>query len=257
MPGMSAVLASLQEFCGKVVRRWYAFGVGVIGGILGVVSAVYGDIQKPPPKPAPPPPPLIPLWFWLTLLTAGFLVAIVWAFHDVRMERDTALAEIERRFGTVRYAFTFGGAGAHVRKHADGDTWDVEVWVTFTSSSVEPVRYTLEELTAIIDGQRSEEDDSVYQHTAVVPPHGEANALCPPVRNVSMPWQDASVEFTIRYGHPEGQLRHRKSQTYILMIQRNLGLPDEVLGLSALLLRNPEVEDVNSDQPSRGIGRAV
>src|SRR5204863_6123477 len=33
------LLASLREFCSKVVRHWYAVVVGVIGGVLGLASA--------------------------------------------------------------------------------------------------------------------------------------------------------------------------------------------------------------------------
>jgi hypothetical protein len=216
----------------------------VVGGSVGALAAWLADVSW-----------LLAALLALLCLFVSYAVSAYGLWDKADRARKDTLAEIEHRLGTLRYAFTFGGAGARVRKHADGDTWDIEVWVTFTSSSAEPIRYTVEELTVIIDGQRSEEDDSVYRHSAVVPPHRDANALCPLVRNVSMPWQYASVEFTIRYGHAEGELRHRQSQTYMLMIQKILGRPNEVIELSALLVKNPEVEDVDSDYPSRGTGR--
>jgi hypothetical protein len=76
------VLASLREFWLKVIRHFYVLVVGVIGGILGLASGVYGDFQ------APGASPLVPLWVWLPLFAVGYGVAVIWAFHDVRMERD-------------------------------------------------------------------------------------------------------------------------------------------------------------------------
>jgi hypothetical protein len=46
------------------------------------------------------------------LLAGGFLVAIFRAFHDVRMKRDRALAEMKRRFDAMRYAFRYAGISA-------------------------------------------------------------------------------------------------------------------------------------------------
>jgi len=89
LPRVRDVMASLREFFLKVVRHVYAVVVGVIGGVLGVVSAIYADLQKPSAKPSAA---LVPLWIWLPLLAAGFLIAIIWAFHDVRVERDVMKA---------------------------------------------------------------------------------------------------------------------------------------------------------------------
>jgi hypothetical protein len=75
------VLASLREFLLKVFHHIYVLVVGVIGGILGLASAVYGDFQQPGASP------LVPLWVWLPLFALGYGVAVIWAFHDVRMER--------------------------------------------------------------------------------------------------------------------------------------------------------------------------
>ena len=81
---MRDVLASLREFGVKVFRHVYVLVVGVIGGILGLASAVYSDFQKPGASS------LVPLWVWLPLFAIGCGVAVIWAFHDVRMQRDAA-----------------------------------------------------------------------------------------------------------------------------------------------------------------------
>src|SRR5438876_114522 len=114
------MLASLREFGGKVGRRWYAVVVGVIGGVLGLVSAVYTAAN---PRGAS----LVSLLVWLPLLAGGFLVAIIWAFHDVRMERNVATQErdavrkeIEDRFSRLRDAFQFAEGEDLTPLRADG-----------------------------------------------------------------------------------------------------------------------------------------
>lgn len=77
---MRDYLLSLQ-LVRRVIQHGNAIVVGVIGGLLGIVSGIYGDMN---PKSAP----LIPVWLWLTLIAAGTLAAITCAFHDVRLERD-------------------------------------------------------------------------------------------------------------------------------------------------------------------------
>ena len=100
------LLTSLREFCSRVVRHVYSFGVGVVGGVLGVISAVYSDVR-------PKAPTLIPLWVWLSLLSGGFLVATFRAFNDVRVERDEARSETKWRFDVALCTST-GGRTGHV-----------------------------------------------------------------------------------------------------------------------------------------------
>jgi hypothetical protein len=83
---MRDYLLSLRELVRRVVQHGFAIVVGGIGGVLGIVSAVYGAIN---PKAVSP----IPVQLWVTLIFAGTLAAIVSAFHDVRVERDLATAK--------------------------------------------------------------------------------------------------------------------------------------------------------------------
>lgn len=82
VPGVRDFLASLWEFALKLISHLYVVVVAVIGGILGIVSEVGSDFQTPGASP------LVPLWVWLPLFGIGYGVAVIWAFHDVRMERD-------------------------------------------------------------------------------------------------------------------------------------------------------------------------
>lgn len=214
---MRDVVASLREFCGKIIRHWFAVVVGVIGGSLGVATSLVAAVK---PKA---PPFVIPLWVWLPLLAGGFLVAIFRAFHDVRMERegmraqrDAARAEIERRFAALRYALAVGALGARITRNADGETWDVAPWITFTNSSDEPLWLSFEELVITIDGQRAGEGWGFLVDGAPVPPRSDASVECPCVRGAAVPWQEAVLHFTVSYGHPQGTLRHRAHQRYRL-----------------------------------------
>lgn len=241
---MREVRASIREFCGKVARRWYAVGIGVIGGILGIVDAVAAAAAKPGATPFS-----VPLWIWLPLLAGGFLVAIVWAFHDVRLERDAAVAEVKDRFETLRYAFSVERIGAHVSKNTDGSTWDVAVWLMpGNTSKTEPLTYTIEELTATIEGQRSEEEAESPVADLVVQPGGTMAVQGGFVRGVVLPWQEASLQFTALYGHPEGGPRYRKSRTYRLMsfpANRLFWQNAADIELRAVLRSNPEVQDAS------------
>ena len=95
---MRNFLASLWEFALKLISHVYVVVVAVIGGILGIVSGVGSDFQTPGASP------LVPLWVWLPLFGIGYGVAVIWTFHDVRMERDavqkratTAETELENK----------------------------------------------------------------------------------------------------------------------------------------------------------------
>ena len=88
---MRDFLASLWEFALKLISHVYVVVVAVVGGILGIVSGVGSDFQTPGASP------LVPLWVWLPLFGIGYGVAVIWAFHDVRMERDA----VQRRATTA------------------------------------------------------------------------------------------------------------------------------------------------------------
>jgi hypothetical protein len=194
----------------------------------------------------------VPLWTWLSLLAGGFLAAIFWAFHDVRVERDAALAEIKNRFDTLRYALSVVRFQAHVSQNADGKTWDVAVCVWIANSSVEPLRYLVEELSTLIQGRESEEEESrVPRNSDVITPEGHVTVSCPAVRGVPVPWQEASLQLTVRYGHPQNRLRYQKSWAFRLVVppRRFFGPLSPDVGLEATLVSNPEVEDL-TDVPA-------
>ena len=75
------MLVSLREFCGKVVRRWYALAVGVIGGTLGLASALYAEAK-------PKATPLVPLRVWLALLVGGYEMEDMAAVTEGRSVED-------------------------------------------------------------------------------------------------------------------------------------------------------------------------
>jgi hypothetical protein len=99
---MREVLRSLREFALKVGQHWYAVVIGVIGGGLGVAASVAAAVK---PKA---PPVVVPLWIWVPILAVGVLVAVFRAFHDMRMERDSALAEVRRRFEVMGLTTSLG-----------------------------------------------------------------------------------------------------------------------------------------------------
>jgi hypothetical protein len=239
------VWASTGEFGRKIIRRWYFVAIGVVGGVLGIVNAVAAAAAKPGATPFS-----VPLWVWLSMLAGGFLFAIIWAFHDVRMERDAVAAELKRRLESLRYALAFTEFGARMQPNTGRTAWDVDVWFKLANSSSEPLWYTAEDMANVIDGRRSDKKYDEAVHGDFIPPRGDRTLLCLPVRGVSVPWETASLEFTIRYGHPEGQLRHRMSQTYRLTPPREtMGLPPgQNLTLDAQLVKDSGVEDIGEEQ---------
>jgi hypothetical protein len=236
------ILSSLREFGGKVARRWYALVVGVIGGVLGLVSAVAGDRQKVPPK-APPPPPLIPLALWLPLLVVGFLGAVFWAFHDVRMERDAARNEVKRRFAAQRYALQREAVTKHLVKQQDG-TWSVQIGLRLKNNSDDPLCYEIERMNVVIAGKTGENVQYPYKGT-VIPPQGTDTFRYPFVHSLPERWQEGSVEYTVRYGHPSAHLRFRKSHKLRLTAFRSVGKqPPLDIDIEDEPVSDSEVEDV-------------
>src|SRR6266487_2495966 len=142
---MHDALISLGEFCHKTVHHWYALGIGAIGGFLGLASTLYAEVK-------PKAHPLVPLWVWLPLLAGGFLVAIIWAFHDVRMEREAAMNEIEHRFSVLRYALQREAIDYRLNLCPDA-TWSVEVGLRLKNNSDEYLRYQIERMNVVIEGR--------------------------------------------------------------------------------------------------------
>jgi len=244
---MRGVLASLREFCGKVARRWYAVGIGVTGGILGIVDAVSAAAAKPKTAPFS-----VPLWLWLPLLAGGFLVAIIWAFHDVRMERedmrtqrDAAKAEIERRFDALRYALSIENIGTHTDVGPDGTTGDVAITFVHRNNSPEYLRYEIEDADVIIQGREADQEDPGFAKGTVIPPHGTAQSTCSPIRSVPILFQYGILKLTIKYGHPSASLRFRKSWERKLRARSIFGAtPGRHVQIVAELVSDPEVEDI-------------
>lgn len=277
---MTSVLASLREFCIRIARHVYTLLVGLIGGILGLVSTVYSAAR---PKAAPP----VSLWLWLPLLAGGLLVTIFLAFHDVRTERDkarvqirevresaetalakaydaaqteigeirekaqaeirdaqdSAQAEIEGRFSVMRYALQRGDPDFNLELTPDG-ACNIEVALRLINNSDEYLRYEVEHMVVVIEG-RSVENATFYNQGVIIPPHGIDKFRYPFVHGVPIDWHVGSIEFTVRYGHPSAAFRFRKSQALKLRASRLVGQPSPYnLHVIADLVSDPDVEEI-------------
>lgn len=237
---MREVWASVREFGRKIIRHFIAVAVGVIGGILGIVDALSAAAAKPKTTPF-----TIPLWVWLSLLAGGFLLAIFRAFHDVRMERDAAKAEVTRRDSELRYALSFGttiASDTHIRRPGVGD-----VGIIFelqNNSPDEYLRYEYEEATVLIEGNKSAESDVGIPNGGVLAPGATIRHLCPQVY-VPLTWQAGSLRLTVKYGHPSAPLQYRKSWEYKLGQTRLAGSPPgQGMQITGELVSSPEVEDI-------------
>jgi hypothetical protein len=246
---MFAMLASLREFGRRVTGHVYSFVVGVIGGVLGLASAIYAEAR-------PGSASLVPLWVWLPLLAGGFLLAIFRTFHDVRIQRDAAKDEIERRFSAMRYALQRGGIDYHLNLNPDG-TWDIEVGLKLANNSAEYLRYEIEDM-AVILGSRSVENPQFFNRGVIIPPNGTDVFRYPFVHGVPADWQTGSIKFTVRYGHPSAPLRYRKSQELKLRTSRLLGPPPpHNIEIGADLVSDPDVEDISASLVTFDGGRAT
>lgn len=239
---MRDILSSLGQFGGKVTQRWYALVVGVIGGVLGLVSAVAGDLQKVPPK-GPPPPPLIPLALWLPLLLAGFLGAVFWAFHDVRMERDDARNEVKRRFAAQRYALQREAVTVHLVRQQD-ETWSVQIGLRLKNNSDDPLRYEIERMNVVIAGETDENVQYPYKGTVIAPQCTDTFRY-PFLDGLPERWHEGSVEYAVRYGHPSAPLRYRRSHELRLTTFRSFGKqPPLDIDVENEPVSDSEVEDI-------------
>ena len=187
------LLTSLREFCSRVVRQVYYFGVGVVGGVLGVISAVYGDVR-------PKAPTLIPLWLWLSLLSGGFLVATFRAFNDVRIERDEARSETKWRFDVMRYALQPAGVPVTLLPAASGTLGrlDLEVGLRLANNSAEYLQYEIEHMTVTIESRTVGNPEFANRGVIIAPGRYDVFKF-PTIRNVDGDWREGTLDYAVRY----------------------------------------------------------
>jgi len=235
------VLTSLGEFCVKVAHRWYAFGVGVIGGILGLASSLYAQAH---PKTAP----LIPTWIWLTSLAGGIFVAIIWAFHDVRRERDAAKDEVKRRSDAMRNALRLDGVSLKGRPGPAG-TVDAQLQLQLKNTSDKSMRFEIEDVSTSIEGKPGEGGFSGASAT-VIQPHEPTTVVCSPVRGLPPGWQGGGLlKLTVRYGaepspdDASSPAQYRVRWEYTLRFSRSAPQEQDI-EVSMNPVRNIVVQDI-------------
>jgi hypothetical protein len=74
-------VAVWAEYAKYVARRWWFVAVGVIGGVLTIVTLVASIV--------------VPTWLGVVILVGGLTIAQFLAFKDMRDERDMARAELQ------------------------------------------------------------------------------------------------------------------------------------------------------------------
>jgi hypothetical protein len=233
------VLTSLREFCSRVVRKAYSFGVGVIGGVLELTSAVYGAVR-------PNAPTLIPLWLWLSLLSGGSLVATFKAFNDVRIERDEAMSETKWRFDVMRYALQPAGVPVTLLPAASGmlGRLDLEVGLRLANNSAEYVQYEIEHMTVTIESRTVGNPDFANRGVIIAPGRYDVFKF-PTIRDVNGDWREGTLDYAVRYGHPSSKLQFRKAQRLKLTAQREPGPPGRRVYAKYDLISDPDVEDTD------------
>lgn len=215
-------MASVREFGNKVIRHVYFLAVGVVGGILAIIDSVSAASAK-----ANTTPFSIPLWVWLPLLAAGFLVAIFLAFHDVRMERDRARSTINSRLQDMRNALRVDGVSC-IGRSGVGGTVDADLILTVANDSDEEISYEVEDASTVIAGKSGKQRRS-GSRAAVIRPHGTNNFKCPTVRGLPLNWQgDGLVGLTVRYGYVSSPPQYRVQWEYQLSFSRTPGSPTRI-----------------------------
>jgi hypothetical protein len=216
----------------------YFLGVGILGGVLGVISAVYADVR-------PKAPTLIPLWVWLPLLAGGFLIAIFSAFHDVRIERDKARSETKWRFDVMRYALRPAGVPVTLLPAADGTLGklDVEVGLRLANNSAGYLRYEIEHMTVTIESLTVGNPEFANRGVIIAPGRYDVFQF-PTIRNVNGDWREGTLDFAVRYGHPSSRLQFRKAQRLKLTAQREPGPPGRRVYVKHELISDSDVEDI-------------
>lgn len=232
------MLISLREFCSRVVRQVYSFGVGVVGGVLGVISAVYSDVQ-------PKAPALIPLWIWLSLLSGGFIVATFKAFNDVRIERDETKSETKWRFDVMRYALQPAGVSVALLPPGSGTLGrlDLEVGLRLANNSAEYLRYEIEYMTVTIESRTVGNPEFANRGVIIAPGRYDVFNF-PTIRDVDGDWKEGTLDYAVRYGYPSSKLQFRKAQRLKLTAQREPGPPGRRVYVKYDLISDPDVQDV-------------
>jgi hypothetical protein len=99
---MSGYFRSLKLYGGAVLKAWWALFIGILLGAAGGYSLIWHvDLKLPP-------------WGWFLAAVLCLSVAQFQAFHEMRMQRDTAIAraeEAEREGGLTVVKMT--GPGVH------------------------------------------------------------------------------------------------------------------------------------------------
>lgn len=73
---------SALEFIGRATHRWYILLPGALGGIVWVANLAGVELK-------------LPIWVPWVAIVGSFVLAIFWAFHDLRTERDGRITELE------------------------------------------------------------------------------------------------------------------------------------------------------------------
>jgi len=157
-------------------------------------------------------------------------------------ERDAAEDEIERRFSAMRYALQIIDFTPNLI--TGSDAMDVQIGLKIKNNSDEYIRYEIETVSIVIEGNRSP-DGPILTTTAIIPPHGTDTFSPPAASGAQHNWQRGSLSLSVRYGHASGPLRYRRRWEYAVQAMRQPGLPSSQISRVNLAPVNaPYVEDI-------------
>jgi hypothetical protein len=197
-----------------------------------------------------------PHWVIAVILLALLVLVVaegsyqVWHRADedraaAEAERDSAKAEVARRFDAQRYALVFDSVHS-ITHPAPHHVWGtVELRLHIDNNSNDPLRFEIEDMSVTIDGQFSPPNAPLLNRGTVIAPHDTVQYLAPTVDQVRIPWQLGNLEVTVCYGPPTGPFLFRTARRWAL---RHFGVAGAPPGhgdqVSADLLGEPEVEDI-------------
>jgi hypothetical protein len=165
--------------------------------------------------------------------------------RTIMAERDAVKDEMNQRFDAQRYALGFGAVDSitHPAPHYASGT--VELRLTLMNNSDDPLRFEVESMFVSIHGKKSSKGSVILNRGDVIPPHGGVLYMAPTVSDVRIPWNQGTLDVTVRYGPPTGQYRFRTSRRFAL---RAFGVaeapPGQHIHINADLIGEPEVRDV-------------